>query len=821
MGKDSKNPFDTRSIDNSMFQGASPHAEADVSRAVFDANPNAVFVLNRNFQILDCNAAFRDAFPAYESGKKQYCYRLVPPDERETPCPDCLARKSFLAGQESTCEFEEERNGAVMHYRKKAIPLGKARGVVETVMIVMEDITERVTSEQELRHRADELETAINRRNEEQQEKERKLTVLVNTVYGIKGAHDMRESVDKIVCGFKELGARTTAFALFEDEDMYIFKIHPPDILQKLNSIFRIAIPGIHMRPRKNPGNPFVQTALIGKPTFYRGEREVFGFFKQCFPAAFDNEIAEAAYLFNGQSQAIFPLKTQDATVGAIAISVDDAPFEENFEYFSFLANSAAVEISRQRNSEKLLKSELKYRNLVESSRDMIILCNNDGRIKYSNRIFHELTGLSTKRGKAIDLYSLFPQTHRERVKAVISASVQHGSPTEPLELRMKTQSRGELWIEMMVNSVSREMQGFQIVARDITRRKSLETLVGNLSAFQEKILQNDFIGIITTDLSGKITSWNTGASLILGYGASETLDKNIAEFVINDDSPVYHEFISRDPLSAAQRNREMKMRKKGEGAVDIMYIESAMKDEKDRPIAVIAFFFDNGEKARLEEKWRDLTFRLQQAQLITIVSLAKLAEYRDIETGHHLERIMKYTEILAHELSLTDEYHNYISEDYIVDLVNSCPLHDIGKVGIPDVILHKPARLTPEEFEIIKRHSVIGGDTIAEAEKKVRGRSYLNLGKEIAYYHHEKWDGTGYPQGLKGKDIPLSARIVAVSDVYDALISKRPYKEAFPHETAVGIIRESSGTHFDTAVVDAFCKREDEIALLKGVNLQ
>ena len=483
-------------------------------------------------------------------------------------------------------------------------------------------------------------------------------------------------------------------------------------------------------------------------------------------------------------------------------------------------ANSAAVEISRQRNSEKLLRSELKYRNLVECSRDMIILCNNDGRIKYSNRIFHELTGVSTKRGKSIDLYSLFPQGQRDRVREIIAASVQNGSTTEPLELTMKTRSRGELWIEMMVNAVSSEMQGFQIVARDITRRKGLEALVGNLSAFQEKILQNDFIGIITTDLSGRITSWNTGAALILGYGESEALQRNIAEFIINDGGPAYNEFISRDPM-AAQRNHEMKMRRKGGDAVDIMYIESAMKDDRGGAMAVIAFFFDNGEKARLEEKWRELTFRLQQAQLITIVSLAKLAEYRDIETGQHLERIMKYTELLARELSLTDEYRDYISEDYIVDLVNSCPLHDIGKVGIPDIILHKPARLNPEEFEIIKRHSVIGGDTIAEAEKKVRGRSYLNLGKEIAYYHHERWDGTGYPQGLRGKDIPLSARIVAVSDVYDALISKRPYKEAYPHETAVGIIQESSGSHFDSAVVDAFMKLEGEFASLKERSLQ
>ena len=219
-------------------------------------------------------------------------------------------------------------------------------------------------------------------------------------------------------------------------------------------------------------------------------------------------------------------------------------------------------------------------------------------------------------------------------------------------------------------------------------------------------------------------------------------------------------------------------------------------------------------------EQWQDLTQRLQQAQLITIVSLAKLAEYRDIETGLHLERIMRYTELLANELTGNNAYKNYITKEYITDLVNSCPLHDIGKVGIPDVILHKPGKLTPREFEVIKKHTIIGGDTIAEAEKKLEGRSYLNLGREIAYYHHERWDGNGYPLGLKGENIPLSARIVAVADVYDALISKRPYKEAFPHQTAVDIIKNSSNTHFDESIVKAFMNCEKEFACLKNAKV-
>ncbi len=262
MGRDSRNPFGTRSIDNSMFSGASPQSGTDISRSCrLESEP---FSCSTQLQSSTVTTLPRD-LPPYENVKKQHCYSLIPPKIGH-PLSDCLAR-ILSDRRESHATSRGERDGTVVHYRKKAMPLAGAqrRG---SVMIVKEDVTERVISERELRRRADELEAAINRRNEEQQEKERKLTVLVNTVYGIKGAHDMRESIDKIICGFKELGARTTAFALFEDEDMYIFKIHPPDILQKLNGIFRIAIPGIHLRPRKNPGNPFVQTALIGKPTF-------------------------------------------------------------------------------------------------------------------------------------------------------------------------------------------------------------------------------------------------------------------------------------------------------------------------------------------------------------------------------------------------------------------------------------------------------------------------------------------------------------------------------------------------------------------------
>jgi len=206
----------------------------------------------------------------------------------------------------------------------------------------------------------------------------------------------------------------------------------------------------------------------------------------------------------------------------------------------------------------------------------------------------------------------------------------------------------------------------------------------------------------------------------------------------------------------------------------------------------------------------------LFNARAATIFGLAKLAEYRDEDTGAHLERIREYTKVIAEELARNPKYRDYITHEYIEDIYISSILHDIGKVGIEDSILLKPGKLTPEEFEIVKRHSAMGGDALKAADSRMEGRSFLTLGMEIAYYHHEKWDGTGYPKGLKGEEIPLSARIVALADVYDALTSNRPYKNAFPHEKARDIIVKDRGKHFDPDVVDAFLVHEADFMMIR-----
>lgn len=193
----------------------------------------------------------------------------------------------------------------------------------------------------------------------------------------------------------------------------------------------------------------------------------------------------------------------------------------------------------------------------------------------------------------------------------------------------------------------------------------------------------------------------------------------------------------------------------------------------------------------------------------VTIFTLAKLAESRDPETGAHLERMREYCRILGSQLALEERNQDVLDGEYVQLLYLTSPLHDIGKVGIPDSVLLKPGRLTPEEFEVMKQHTVIGGKTLDAALRARPEVDFLTMGRDIAWTHHEWFDGSGYPLGLKGEQIPLSGRIVALADVYDALTTKRVYKPAFSHEDAKSIILKQEGSHFDPKVVGAFLSSE------------
>lgn len=198
---------------------------------------------------------------------------------------------------------------------------------------------------------------------------------------------------------------------------------------------------------------------------------------------------------------------------------------------------------------------------------------------------------------------------------------------------------------------------------------------------------------------------------------------------------------------------------------------------------------------------------KIMDMQYKTIVGMANLIESRDGETGEHVKRTSDYAGMLAEELSKEGAYQDDISVKYMENLWKAAPLHDIGKIMISDAILQKPGKLTKEEFDKMKCHASEGGKIIDNTLEAIDDKEYLEMAHKVARYHHEKWDGTGYPEGLKGEEIPLCARIMAVADVFDALISKRCYKEAMPLDEAYDIIRESSGSHFDPVVVEAFLK--------------
>ncbi len=196
------------------------------------------------------------------------------------------------------------------------------------------------------------------------------------------------------------------------------------------------------------------------------------------------------------------------------------------------------------------------------------------------------------------------------------------------------------------------------------------------------------------------------------------------------------------------------------------------------------------------------------------LLALAKLAEARDEDTADHLERMKKYARLITELLYTDSKYRKEISAEYINDIERFSPMHDIGKVGIRDAILLKPGKLTSEEFEEMKMHAEFGAEVLKAAENNIEknGKSLFKLGIEIAEGHHEKWDGSGYPNGRAGVEIPLSARIVAVADVFDALSSRRPYKEPFPFDISFGMIIEGGGKHFDPEIVRVFEQNKDKI---------
>lgn len=213
-----------------------------------------------------------------------------------------------------------------------------------------------------------------------------------------------------------------------------------------------------------------------------------------------------------------------------------------------------------------------------------------------------------------------------------------------------------------------------------------------------------------------------------------------------------------------------------------------------------------------LDQKVKERTEQLKRTQEVIIDTISSLVENRDLETGAHITRTKNYIMILLNALKNKGIYRDLLTDKYIEYMITSAPLHDIGKVSTPDAILNKPAKLTPEEFEIMKKHSEVGYNILKNAARRLGYESYLNVAAEMAHTHHERWDGKGYPRGLKENEIPLSGRVMALADVYDALISPRVYKPALSHDKVISIISQGKGTQFDPILTDVFLELHEEM---------
>ena len=213
-----------------------------------------------------------------------------------------------------------------------------------------------------------------------------------------------------------------------------------------------------------------------------------------------------------------------------------------------------------------------------------------------------------------------------------------------------------------------------------------------------------------------------------------------------------------------------------------------------------------------LEGVVRRQTAKIDKIQREIIISLANLIESRDGSTGQHVKRTSQYVEMIVDELSRRDMYNELIDENFIYNLIKAAPMHDIGKIKIPDEVLQKPGKLTDEEFAIMKQHSPEGGKIIHMIMKNIEEKDYIDVAYNVATFHHEKWNGKGYPDGLAGEQIPLEARIMAVADVFDALVSKRCYKDAMSLDQAFKIIEESKGEHFDPQIAQVFLDLRPQI---------
>ncbi|WP_167506082.1 HD-GYP domain-containing protein [Desulfosediminicola flagellatus] len=365
-------------------------------------------------------------------------------------------------------------------------------------------------------------------------------------------------------------------------------------------------------------------------------------------------------------------------------------------------------------------------------------------------------------------------------------------------ELRAKTS------LQNLREKLVRQTEGLE---EDVQRR--LEKLEQSHLKYQDLYESiQDLVFLVDSD--GLITKVNSHTRTLLNRSQEELFSTDIRQIIsAENDEEWFENLLSQLKLRAAAGGIQLNLQTAPDSRLEVEM--SASMIEIDGRANFQLVLRDISSTKSMERKLIDSQRLIDTSRHAAIFGLAKLAECRDNDTGAHLSRIRTYSRILAEELAHFDDFKDVITDIFIEDLYHSSVLHDIGKVGIPDSILLKPGKLTVEEFEKMKLHTVFGCSVLFAAERSLDSLSFLYIGQEIARSHHEKWDSTGYPDGLQGDDIPLAARIISLADVYDALTSARVYKPPFSHEESKEIILEQSNKQFDPRIIEAFLRREHD----------
>jgi PAS domain S-box-containing protein len=515
------------------------------------------------------------------------------------------------------------------------------------------------------------------------------------------------------------------------------------------------------------------------------------------------------------------PLKKEQNRVHKFVYTDSD----ENSSFFTCTMHPVAeaglqftmIRISYPREKEAAKGGSHIYEKIVNNLGDPVITVNIEGMLTAANPSFLKSLGFieETLPEKITDIYSCADDFDKRKLLLIQQEKVNEveaGLITSGGTVKQYIET---LWA---IKNSEGIIEGYTSHFRDLSRIENLKSQLKISEINYNRLFDIIASSIIIVDELGTIINVNSSAEKMYGVSRETLRGENFDKVFYRSGKRFTIPEIFKKASENYGRFVEIGIpRKRPDNQLIYTYSTYFLVNSGTEKFkAMFIMEKDLTARVRLEKKLQKTVEQIKETQRAAITGFAKLTEYRDHVTGDHLDRISQYTRLLCNELKKKPKYSDYIDDNYIDDLSLSSVLHDVGKVGIEDSILMKAGKLTGEEYQKIKKHTELGGSALSEIDKKLGYESFLTLGREVAYYHHEKWDGSGYPEGCCGENIPLSARIVGLADVYDALTSARPYKAAFDHDTAVKLIASEKGKHFDPDIVDIFMEIEDLFMQIK-----